>query len=154
METQAPEQRTSITITPASVVPSNGAEFFDAIAYEAITAGQPVALVPATSAIASISNTPTVRLAGASTGQYMVAGIAANNASPGQPVKIIQSDPALQIATSSPPAIGDVLFLGPTAGSLTVTQADITTGMYVVVLGVGVAIGKINLDITGAGAPK
>lgn len=149
-----PEQQTSITITPAQVVPSTAAKFMDAVAYETMTAGQPVCVVSPSLAIASAGNMPTVRLAGAGTGQYAVIGIAANGASLGQLVKVILSDPLLQLATAAPPAIGDVVYLGTTAGSLTVTYADIVAGMYVAVIGVGAQIGKINLNIVAANAPK
>lgn len=132
----------NLTITPASVIPSIGADYLDALAYETIAQGAPVALVdPPVVGTAQSS----VRLADA-TLQYKVIGIAANGASAGQPVKVILRDPALALGVT---VAGDVVLLGATNG-LTVTPADITTGKYVAVVGVGIGGGKINMGGTFA----
>lgn len=132
---------TSITITAAQVVPSVDAVFQDGVAFETITQGQAVCL--------DVTNL--IRLADA-TVNYRVIGLAANAASVGQPIKVLISDPALALGTTV--NAGDILYLGPTAGSITITYADLTVGKYVAVIGVGIGANKVNFKVTRADVPK
>jgi hypothetical protein len=91
-----------------------------------------------------------VRLADA-TVNYKVIGIAATGAAAGQPVKIILIDPSLAMGVS---VAGDVLYLGPAAGTITSTYADLTTGKFVAVLGIGIGGGKVNFDPLRADVAK
>lgn len=140
----------SLTVPAASVVPSIQAKLQDCIAFEAITQGQPVAFADPQFSYASAGGQLTVRLADATT-NFKVAGLAATAGLPGQPIKVIISDPLLAIGGV---VIGDVVYLGVTPGSLTVTYADITSGKVVQVLGVGIAVGKINMQITRSDTAK
>src|SRR6516165_10608373 len=96
--TETPQPQAPLTVSPSTVVPSGAGKYFDALAYEAIAAGQPVASVtPAALGVMTVPNPssfPVVRLASAPT-YWQVVGIAANAAQPGQPVKVITSDPSL-----------------------------------------------------------
>ncbi len=138
----------NVSITAANVVPSKDAKYLDAIAYETITQGQPVAYLEPPSDTASV---PFVRLADFTT-YYKVIGIAAGGASPNQPLKVILKDPALQPGYTI--AAGDVAYVGTAAGSITITYADIVSGKFVSVLGIGIGSNKINLNPVRSDTPK
>jgi hypothetical protein len=138
----------AISITPANVLPSKDAKFLDAQAYETILQGQAIAYLEPPSDTASV---PFVRLADAGV-YYRVIGVAATGASAIQPVKVILKDPALGLGGTIAP--GDVAYVGVTPGSITVTYADLTSGKFVSVLGVGVGNNKLNLDPVRADIAK
>lgn len=138
----------AVPITAANVVPSQDAQFLDAIAYETMTQGQAVAYLEPASDTATA---PYVRLADAAV-YYRVIGVVASGASANQPVKVILKDKAMALGGTI--AAGDVAYVGPTPGSITVTYADILTGKFVSVLGIGVGGNKINLNPVRADAPK
>jgi hypothetical protein len=133
---------TDVTQTPANVLASPGAEFLqgDVIAFETIAQGQPVAL-----AATSTGAQPVVRLADASV-YYQLVGIAANGASAGQPMRVITRDPSINLGITV--AAGDVVYLSPNAGKLTITYADLVATKFVAVIGVGIGGSKVNMGGT------
>lgn len=62
-----------------------------------------------------------------------VSGIALNAASSGQPVTLVTSDSALNLGATL--TSGDDLYLSVTAGGITATKADVTSGATTVHLG-------------------
>ncbi len=65
---------------------------------------------------------------------YTPVGIALNAASAGQPVDYVTSDPNFTLGATI--LSGDTLWLSPTAGGITKTIGDLTSGVNVVVIGV------------------
>jgi len=131
-----------IAITPANVIPSAGASFVHGrIAGAAITAGQPVykdtdgTIKPANATgAAPICN---------------VIGIAVNNAAVGQPVSYVTADPALALGGTI--AAGHaVVASGANTGGIA-PIADVATGWFSTILGVGIGNNKINLNLVAAG---
>ncbi len=139
---------TAISITAANFVPSANAVYLPGKNYAGatLTAGQAVYLDTTVSVTAG-----QVKLASA-TGSGLavnVIGFAANGAAAGQPVKVLIRDPALAIGGAV--TAGCIILLHTTAGSITLTAADLTTGGYVCVLGVGISTTKINFAGTKNG---
>jgi hypothetical protein len=132
-----------ISITAASVIPSVNAETVRKNAAETITAGQVVYLN--TSGLVAKAD------ANLSAAAATVYGIAANGGGTGQLITVVKKDPALVIGATI--AIGDVLVLSATAGGIA-PAADLATGHYATVLGVGISTTAINFLPVAAGAAK
>jgi len=118
-----------ISITAANVKTGTGAAVTTGTAGGTITAGQPVYID------ASDSNKIKAADANASAATAAAVGIALNGASANQPVSYCTRDSA-GFTVGATLAIGDVLYVSNTAGGITVTPGDLTTGSYVVVLGI------------------
>lgn len=132
-----------ISITAASVIPSANAELVRKAAAETITAGQPVYL--------NSSGLVAKADANASATTAAVYGIAVNGGAINQLITVVKKDPALVIGATI--AIGDVLVLSATAGGIA-PAADLATGHYATVLGVGISTTAINFLPVAAGAAK
>jgi hypothetical protein len=135
---------TAISITAANFVPSANAVFLPGknLAGETLTAGQAVYLDTAV----AITTGQVKKASAIGTGlSTQVIGFAANGASLGQPVRIVIRDPGLTLGGTV--TAGCVIYLG-TAGAVTLTYADLTTGGFVAILGVGINATKINFGGT------
>lgn len=129
-----------ITITAASVLASSDAITENGVAGATITAGQVVAL-----------NT--------TTGKYVLAdadgaagidrprGLALNNASDGQPLKIVKSG---DVTFNAALTAGVTYYLSPTPGGIA-PRADVLTGDIVSVLGIAKSTTVLALDIQYSG---
>lgn len=117
----------AIAITASGVFASSTATRAMGIAGVAITQGQPLYLDTATA---------TLKLADADAASpaFTVAGISLNAAAIGQPVDYVIQDTSFTLGATI--LAGDTLWLSPTAGGITKTVGDLTTGVNVVVLGV------------------
>ena len=133
---------TELSITAANVVPSSGAKIKTGTAGATITAGQLVYVDTADSFKLKLSDcnsgTSAVR---------DVDGLAINGASAGQQVSYVTFDPALTIGATT--ANGTIYVLGATAGGIA-PAADITTGWYVAVIGLGLPSNKLYFNAGGA----
>jgi hypothetical protein len=133
-------QAADISITAGSVVPSVNAKFKSGTAGATITAGQPVYLDTTT-------NTYKLADANGASPLYKVEGIAVNGASTNQPVLVCWQDPSFTLGGTV--AAGTIVVASATAGSVA-PAADVVTGWFTTVLGVGIGSNKINLNITRA----
>ncbi len=130
-----------VSITAASVIPSADAIYLESfyggklIADEAITAGQLVYLDADDSWSVNLSDCNS-----GTAGVRDVDGIAVNNAGAGQSVSVVAYDPALTLGGTT--ANGTIYVLSATAGGIA-PAADVTTGWYVAVVGVGLPSNKI-----------
>jgi hypothetical protein len=132
-----------LTITAANVVPvAAGHAFEDGIAGATITAGQAVVLNSANQWV----------LADADNACYTTDkfGIAENGASAGQAIRVQVGG---KIAAGGTVAVGTVYAVSATAGGICPT-ADLTTGKYVILLGIGVSTTEILLGIKPSGVAK
>jgi hypothetical protein len=121
-----------ISITSSDVLASSQASYFDGIAAAAITAGQVV--------YKTAANTYNLSNATGSSPVNSTAGIAANNAAAGQPIRIVASDPAFVFGGAA--TAGEVLYMSPNnAGGITGTYGDLSSGNTVIVLGLCVTGG-------------
>jgi hypothetical protein len=135
-----------IIITAASCLPSTDANLQNAIAFETITAGQPV-----TAAVVAGQQT-TVRLADALNYPFVI-GLAACGAAANQPIRICTQDTTGWTLGGTVNA-GDVVYLSPNSGKVTSTYADILAGKMVQILGIGIGGGKIFLSILRSDVAK
>jgi hypothetical protein len=142
---------TAIAVTAANFVPSANAVYLQGRNYagETLTAGQAVYLDTAVAVTTGQVKKASATGSGLAT---QVIGFAASSASAGQPVKVVIRDPALTLGGTV--TAGCIILLHTTAGSVTLTAADITTGGYVAVLGVGISATKINFGGTKIGASQ
>lgn len=135
-----PARGADVSITAANVAPSTSAIYLDSrypnpIAGEAITAG---ALV-----YVDTADSNKVKLSDADSGTAAVRdvdGIAVNNAASGQRVDVVVYDPDLTLGGTT--ANGTIYVLSATAGGIA-PSADITTGWYVAVIGLGLPSNKL-----------
>jgi hypothetical protein len=109
----------AITITPSSVFKSTGGRNIG-IAGVAITAGQALYIDTAD------GNKMKLADANGTAPANTFAGIAENGAAAGQPVCYVSNDPSFVIGASL--LAGDTIWLSPTAGGITKTQADLVSG--------------------------
>lgn len=132
---------TDLVITAANVVPGTGAKKRTGTAGATITAGQTVYLDSSDNkykAYDADSGTAAVRT---------LAGIALNGASNGQPLTI-QYDGNITIGAT---VAAGVIYVGSdTAGGI-MPAADIETGDYVTVIGVGISTTQIKLTFIESG---
>jgi hypothetical protein len=134
-----------ISITAASVAASSAASKVTGVAGATITAGQVVYLDTTT-------NTYKLADSNLSAAAAKEAGIALDSATAGQPLTIVRSDPSFTLGGTV--AAGAVVVLSATAGAIA-PVADLATGMYTTVLGVGIGSNKIKLQpiVSGAAVP-
>jgi len=133
------------SVTSSSVIPSSDATISRGTAGAAITAGQAVCK----------DTDGTIKLcdSNASGNLHIFAGIAVNSASVGQPVLYCNADPT-GFTPGFTVAAGAVVIVSAVAGNLC-PVADLTTGDYLVVVGVGIGSNKIILQplSTGVATP-
>jgi hypothetical protein len=130
-----------VALDATTVLPGTAAVLGDGIAGEAITAGQPIYLNPADSKYYKCDND----VAGGVPAR--VAAVAATTApAAGMPIKFNTRDdnykPGFAVTA------GQTVWTSSTAGGMTVTAADNTSGKYVGVLGVGKTGGYMKLNPT------
>lgn len=126
-----------ISVTPAAVFATSGAQPTRGVAAVAITAGQ---------ALYVLATVGTLGLADANgtTPANSFAGIALNNADIGQPVDYIGTDATFSFGGTV--NAGDDIWLSPTPGGITKTRADLITGCTVIHLGCALgATGATNV---------
>lgn len=128
-----------ISITAANVVPSALAVIRTGLVAAAttITAGQAV-YVTAAGTYGLCDNNASLL---AST----FAGIAVSGGSAGQTIAVVISDPALVLGGTT--VTGTAILTSPTAGGITLTPGDNTTGSFVTVIGVGISTTTINMGL-------
>jgi hypothetical protein len=131
-----------INITAANVAATNPTGSNRGIAGATITQGQVLYLDSSDSRLKLAD-------ANASAATKVPIGIALNAASAGQPVNYVSVDTSFTVGATL--SIGDVLYLSATAGGITATYADLTTGMVVAVLGSMVSTTTANLNFTIGG---
>lgn len=130
-----------LTVTATSVLPgTTGADFEMGVAGATVTAGQTVYLDTST-------NTYKLADANASALTAVVRGVALHGASSGQPLRIQRAGVYTAGATV---VVGTVYVQSATAGGIA-PAADLTTGYYTSVLGVGVTASTLGLSIYNSG---
>lgn len=130
-----------LTITATSVVQgASGISVLDGILGASVTAGQSVYLDTAAS-------TYKLADANASSTTAQTAGIALNGGASGQPVKVLASGPITIGATVT---VGTIYVQSATAGGIA-PAADLATGHYVTILGVGISASQIQVGISKSG---
>lgn len=124
----------ALVITPANVVPGAGATYHDTIAGEAIDAGEECYI--------DTSDASKAKLADANASETTAGekGVAVNSAAAGQPVRIQTGGTVDGLGATQ----GTIYVLGATPGSIH-PAADLASGWYVSVTGVGTAAGGIKL---------
>lgn len=129
-----------VTVTAANVVPASDTIYGEGIAGATITAGQTVYLDSATN---------TIKLADAngSSATADVKGIAMHGASSGQPIKYAVGG---SINPGYTVGVGSVYVLSATAGGIA-PVADLATGLYPVVLGIGTTASNLKLFLSKGG---
>jgi hypothetical protein len=132
-----------LTITATNVVPVQaGHAFEDGIAGATITAGQAVVLNSANLwVLADADNVCYV------TDKF---GVAENGAAANQTIRVQVGG---KIAIGGTVAIGQVYAVSTTAGGIAAI-ADLTTGKYIILLGIGVSVTEILLGIKPSGVAK
>lgn len=132
----------AISITASAVLPvtTSNPNVISGIAGAAITQGQPIYLDSATN---------TLKLADANdAAAYQVVGVSINAASSGQKVSY-QSSGIITIGSTQ--LAGNDLWLFSTAGTMTVTPADLVSGFYNVHIGTYLTTTTVLLNITIGG---
>jgi len=117
----------AIAITAGSVIPSSSAVIKYGVAGETITAGQVLYVEPVTNLMKLCDANSTAAIATA-------AGIALNGASVNQRVYYCTEDTG-GFAIGATILSGDTLWTSATAGGITKTAADQTSGVYSTVIG-------------------
>lgn len=127
-----------LSVTVAQVLPDTTGTYLDGIAGAAITAGQ---------AVYVDSTTRTVKLADANASALTAAakGIALHGALTGQPIRA-QRTGTPTIGAAAAPVVGTIYVVSATAGGIC-PAADLATGHYVTILGVGVTGNKLKMSI-------
>jgi len=130
-----------ITVTAANVVPQSDAVLVTGKALSAVTAGQPV-----------YRDTTTRKFAPADTDHgtainRVVFGIAVNGAAADQTLTV-QTAGTIDIGATT--VVGVIYVLSGTAGGIA-PAADLATGDYTTVLGIGVTTANIKLGIFTSG---
>lgn len=128
----------------SAFIPSSAAVFSEGIAGGTIAEGDPVYIDTANSYVLKQAD------ANASLLAATVAGLAEHAATIGQRLRYVTSDPACVIGATL--VIGDTLWSSATAGGITKTAADNTTGIYTCVLGVAVSTTAARIGILNSGA--
>jgi hypothetical protein len=129
------------SFTAGSVLPgTTGADFEQGVAGAVLTAGQTVYLD---------TTTNTLKLTDANTSAVTAVcrGVTLNGAGIGQPVRIQRSGPYTGGGTV---VVGAIYVLSETAGGIK-PSADLDTGDWVSVFGVGVSVAVINIQINNSG---
>lgn len=131
-----------LTITAANVVAGSGAKIKHGTAGATITAGQALYLDSSDGKYKLADNDS------ATAAVRSFAGIALNGASNGQPLAVLEAG---SITIGATTAVGIVYCLSSTAGGIC-PSADIATGDYNTVIGVGTSTTAILVNATAAGA--
>ena len=135
----------NLVIPAAGVKPSSKAVRKEGTAGTTIVQGNVLALDPVSNKLVlADSNSATEEI-------REVKGIAINGASDGQPVKYVESDPALEIGAGLL-TVGKMYILSSTPGMIA-EEGDDVTGDYVSSLGVAISTHELNMNVTAAGAP-
>lgn len=133
----------AISITASSVLPSTGATKDTYVSAVAITAGQACYLLA--------NGTVGLCDSDATSPAYTLLGLACNSCpGAGQPVEVATFDPSFTLGGTI--AAGTVVLTHPTAGAVTSTVADNTTGSFPAVVGIGIGSNKIYLKPINGGA--
>jgi hypothetical protein len=131
-----------LTITAANVLAGSGAKKVAGTAGATITAGQVVYLDSADGEYKLADNDS------ATAAVRSVAGIALHAALDGQPLTILTGGPITIGATT---AVGVVYCLSSTPGGIC-PSADIATGDYNTIIGIGTSVTAIDVKLHAAGA--
>lgn len=134
----------ALSITAASVLSSglsNGAQIQNVTIAAGVTVTQGQVLYKLT------NNTYGLCDANDVTPKYIGAGIALAAGSPGQVVPMVQSDPAFTVGGTL--TIGATLWTSGTAGGITITAADNTTGVFVQAFGVAISTTQATISFPG-----
>lgn len=129
-----------VTVTAIEVLPASDTIYADGIAGATITAGQTIYLDSAT-------NTIKLADANASSATADMKGIAMHGAASGQPVRYAAGgsiDPGFTVG------VGTVYVLSATAGGIA-PVADLATGLYPVIVGVGTSASNLKLSLFKGG---
>ena len=130
-----------VSITAANVVADEGFGYSDGIAGVAVTAGQAVYKD------ANDANKFKLADANASLAAATAVGIALHGAAAGQPLRVMTSG---TLTIGGTVAAGLIYVVSATAGGIA-PSADLTTGWYTTVLGLGISTTKISVGLTSAG---
>lgn len=133
-----PAMATDVSITAANVIPGANAQYRYGIAGAAITAGQLVYL-DVTTGTWKLTDTNVVASAD-------VDGIAIVSTASGAPITVITQDDDLTLGGTA--AKGTIYIASATAGGIA-PSADLTTGWYAVVVGLGKSTTKIIFRAEG-----
>lgn len=120
--------------TPANVVPGADATYHDALAGEAIDAGEACYIDESDASKAKLAD------ANASETTAKRKGVAVNSAGAGQPVRIATGGTVAGFGAVQ----GTIYVLGATPGAIH-PAADLVTGWYVSIVGVGTSTGGLKL---------
>ncbi len=133
----------ALTVTTTQVLPSTGALYFDGLSGVAITPGEPCYLDASDNRIKL--GDANLSAAGAT-----VKGIAVNEADSAEKPIRLQVQGTIIIGAGAAPTQGVIYVLGATAGSIH-PAADLATGWYVTILGVGDAADGIKMSLQATG---
>lgn len=128
------------TVTTTSVVPSSAAVIRRKLAGATITTGKSLAV--------KADGTLDLYDANGAAPLNVFKGIALNSAVSGQPVIYVESDP--EFTPGFTVAAGAIVIGSGTAGGLA-PAADLVTGWYLTVVGLGIGSNKIDLNPQAAG---
>lgn len=140
---------TALSITAASVLPGATADIRDGIlgAGCTVTAGQPIYIDTAN------SNTLQLAFCAGTALQSTVAGITLCGGGPGQRVFYDASDDALILGCTM--TVGDAIYLGSTAGVLTLSSVDLDSGEFTTFIGLCTIVNStIKLRPLASGAAR
>lgn len=130
-----------ISVTDANVLASSVAQVQRAIAGAAVERGQPIYLDSADGYSAKPADADAATTA-------VAVGIALNQADDGQPVDYVVEDPSFTPGGTTVP--GTIYCVSTNAGGIA-PWADLASGDFVTVLGVGLASNKLALKINVSG---
>ena len=130
-----------VTVVANEVLPESGVtRMIEGIAGATITAGQLVYLDTS-------AGTYKLADANASAATSVVAGIAMNSCVANQAMRIAAPGPdGTTLDPGFTVTVGSTYWLSATAGGITLTAADLVTGMYPVVIGVGITASQLKLQ--------
>jgi hypothetical protein len=131
-----------LSVTAANVVKGSRAKVVSGIYGATVTAGQTVYADPADAGRYKPADADSATAAVRAT-----AGIALNSGSAGQPADIQESG---RITIGATVVVGTIYVQSDTAGGI-MPAADLETGDYVTVLGIGVSASQIDLNIHRSG---
>ena len=129
----------AISITAANVIPSSTASRSLGVAGATITAGQAVYI--------DTTDSNKIKLADANgtAPANTFAGIAENGATAGQKISYVTNDTA-GFTIGATVLSGDTIWLSPTPGGITKTQADLISGCTVISIGNMLSTTTMNLN--------
>lgn len=132
-----------LSVTAVNVLQGTGATVLDVTAGTTITAGDLV--------YEDTTDSNEYKLADAGAeASAVLAGMALNGASDGQPLRIITKGPVNPGATAT---VGEVYVVSETAGGIA-PIGDLLSGDYVAILGVATTTSNIQVDINASGVAK